>query len=81
MELSISTKVLYAEYKKTRHGMGIHERRTCNLEGDYQLAVLWDAPNKEVADKFPKVWLKKDGEMQMSPGSGLTGSNNLVTGQ
>jgi hypothetical protein len=70
---------LYKKYGKTRHEMGIHERATYKLKGDYQLAVLWDAPNRNVAKKFLAVWLKRDGSMHTSDGSGFKGSNNLVS--
>jgi len=72
---------LYRKYGKTRCEMGIHERVTYDLEGDYQLAVLWDAPNREVADKFLKVWLKDKGIMSISPDSAMKADSQTVTGQ
>jgi uncharacterized protein with GYD domain len=66
------------KYGKTRHQMGIHERRTFLMKGEYQLAVLWDAPSKRVARRFLAIWLK-DGRMSMSDGIGNGSNTNVVS--
>jgi hypothetical protein len=71
---------LFKKYGKTRHQMGIHERKTFYLKGDYQLAVLWDAPSKAIAKRFLSIWLSRGGRMSMSPSIGKA-SNNAATSQ
>lgn len=71
---------LYRKYGKTRHQMGVHERRTFLLDGEYQLAVLWDAPSKAIARRFLSIWLKEGGRMSMSNDTG-SAKNITVTMQ
>lgn len=48
------------------------------MKGEYQLAVLWDAPSKRVARRFLAIWLK-DGRMSMSDGIGNGSNTNVVS--
>jgi len=65
----VDTK-LQQKYGKNRHEMDIHERNTYVTLGQYDMVIVWDAPDMDTASKFFGTWV--------NPGIDFGSSENLV---